>query len=48
MLERKRAQAVEKEIAILVRVILPDDDFDTNRLDADPLDELEGLSLIHI
>ena len=44
MLDRKRAQAVEKEIAILVRVILPDDQFDTNRLDADPLDELEGLA----
>ncbi len=44
MLERKRAQAVEKEIAVLVRVILPDDQFDTNRLDADPLDELQGLA----
>ena len=44
MLERKRAQAVEKEVAILVRVILPGDDFDTARIDADPLDELEGLA----
>jgi len=44
VLERKRAQAVEKEIAILVRVILPEDTFDTDRLDADPLSELEGLA----
>ena len=44
MLDRKRAQAVEKEVAILVRVILPNDHFDTDRLDADPLDELEGLA----
>ena len=44
MLEKKRSQAVEKEVAILVRVILPNDEFDTNRLDSDPLDELEGLA----
>ena len=44
MLDRKRAQAVEKEIAIVVRVILPNDHFDTGRLDSDPLDELEGLA----
>lgn len=44
MLEQKRAQAVEKEVAILVRVILPNDRFDTDRLDSDPLDELDGLA----
>ncbi len=44
MLERKRAHAVEKEVAILVRVILPDDHFDTDRIDSDPLNELDGLA----
>ena len=44
MLDRKRAQAVEKEVAVLVRVILPGDHFDTDRIDADPLNELEGLA----
>ena len=45
MLERKRIHAdQEQEVAILVRIILPDDSFDTDRLDADPLTELEGLA----
>ena len=44
MLERKLAQAGEKEVAILVRVILPGDRFDTDRIDSDPLNELNGLA----
>ena len=44
MLDRERAQAVEAEVAILARIILPDDRFDTDRLDADPLSELQGLA----
>ena len=45
MLERNRIQAdKEQEVAVLVRVILPDDKFDTGRLDADPLTELSGLA----
>ncbi len=44
MLEQNRETSVEREVAILVRVILPGDQFDTNRLDADPLNELEGLA----
>lgn len=44
MLDRERAQAVDSEIAILCRIILPDDHFDTDRLDADPLSELQGLA----
>ena len=44
MLDKKRAQAVDSEIAILVRIILPNDNFDTARIDADPLNELQGLA----
>ena len=39
MLDRKKSQQVEQEVAIVVRVILPGDHFDT-----DPLDELQGLA----
>ena len=39
MLDRKKSQKVEQEIAIVVRVMLPGDRFDT-----DPLDELQGLA----
>lgn len=44
MLDRKRAQAVDTEVAVLARIILPNDHFDTDRIDADPLDELQGLA----
>jgi GTP-binding protein HflX len=44
VLDRKLAQAVDKEVAILVRVILPNDQFDTRRFDVDPLSELQGLA----
>ncbi len=44
MLDRKRAHAVDTEVAIVVRIILPDDHFDTDRIDADPLHELQGLA----
>jgi GTP-binding protein HflX len=37
--DRDRAQAVDNEVAVLVRVILPED-----KLETDPLDELEGLA----
>jgi GTP-binding protein HflX len=37
--ERKKSQLVDREIAIIVRVILPGDQFA-----ADPLDELQGLA----
>ncbi len=39
MQERKKSQLVDREIAIIVRVILPGDHFA-----ADPLDELQGLA----
>lgn len=39
MHDRQRAESVASEVAILVRVILPNELFDT-----DPLDELEGLA----
>ena len=39
MLERKKSQQVEQEVAIVVRVLLPGDQFD-----ADPLEELQGLA----
>ena len=39
MLERKKSQAVDQEVCVLVRVMLPDDHFDS-----DPLDELQGLA----
>ncbi len=39
VLDRKTAQQVEQEIAIIVRVVLPSDHFDS-----DPLDELQGLA----
>ena len=39
MHERERAQAVESENAILVRILLSDHDFES-----DPLDELDGLA----
>lgn len=39
MQERKKSQLVDREIAIIVRVILPG-----NHFDADPLDELHGLA----
>ncbi len=41
MLERKKSQQVQQEVAILVRVILPEDRFS---LTSDPLDELQGLA----
>ncbi len=44
MLDQNRAPASETEVAIVVRVILPNDHFDTVRLDSDPLNELEGLA----
>jgi GTP-binding protein HflX len=37
--DRKRAQQVDQEIAIVVRVVLPDDP-----IDFDPLDEVQGLA----
>ena len=40
MQDRKRAQQVAQEIAIVVRVVLPDDD----AIDFDPLDEVQGLA----
>jgi GTP-binding protein HflX len=43
VLERQRAQTVEREIAVLIRVLLPGDNFDASRIDADPLNELQGL-----
>ena len=42
VLERKRAQAVEQEVAILVRVMLPEAKGQVSF--ADPLDELQGLA----
>ena len=44
VLDRKRAQAVEQEIALLVRVILPNDQSVTGVSATDPLDELQGLA----
>ena len=39
MLDRKKTQAVDREVAIVVRVMLPGDEFET-----DPLNELQGLA----
>ncbi len=39
MQDRKRAQQVDQEIAIVVRVVLPDDP-----IDFDPLEEIQGLA----
>ncbi|MFK7768380.1 MAG: GTPase HflX [Mariniblastus sp.] len=39
MQDRKRSQQVEQEIALIVRVVLPDDP-----IDFDPLDEIQGLA----
>ena len=39
MLERKKSQAVDREVALLVRIMRPGDQFDS-----DPLDELQGLA----
>ena len=41
--DRNRAQAVDQEVALLVRVILPTQDV-IDELNVDPLDELEGLA----
>jgi GTP-binding protein HflX len=41
--DRDRAQAVDQEVALLVRVILPEHNV-VDELNSDPLDELEGLA----
>lgn len=43
MHDRDRAQAVDQEVALLVRVILPEHNV-VNELNSDPLEELEGLA----
>ena len=43
MHDRNRAQAVDQEVALLVRVILPNQDV-VDDLNSDPLEELEGLA----
>ncbi len=43
MHDRDRAHAVDQEVALLVRVILPDHNV-VDELDSDPLDELQGLA----